>query len=154
MIPNEIIDLADFFKYCMNVDPTVRDSHDGLFFHGWCRSRITPYLIDGKIKRPEYFVENAVYSLKDYLQFCLSYDGMTTLELESKIHKLIKFINNHKNDLVDLIEQNNNIFPSLSDTKHCEKLTEHWNDKAYETHEEELNAEAEEDESETTSESS
>jgi regulator of replication initiation timing len=128
----EINDLADFFKYCLNCGCWTRDVHDkNMPFHGWMRCRITPYLINGKVKDPN-FIDALVYTITDYFEYCSCFESMGSPELKIKTERLLNYIKLHKNDLVPIIEENAELFPTDNDLKHTNIIEEHWNDKAYE----------------------
>lgn len=156
----ELHDLSDFYKYCMNTVMGIREpgqfnpesdyykySNNAVYlrkgqmdptqetvieWHAWMRCRITPYLVNNKVVKPDYLVENLLYSLTDYLEYCSCFSGRKSTDLDLKTARLIKFIESNKDNLVELIEGSAYLFPSVNDTKHANKLDEHWNDCIYE----------------------
>lgn len=129
----QLFQLSEFYKYCLNVCPEFRNDENWAHFHGWCRCKMTPYLNNGKIIDSDKFIEKLAYSLTDYSEFCnCFFTSMNSDELQNKIKNLLIFIENNKNDLVNLIEKHSHLFSSFEDTMHSNKLEEHWNDKAYE----------------------
>lgn len=150
-IPKEIYDLADFYKYCMNTvlgmrkngminintvnykyNDTInctKDHETAIEWHGWTRCSITPYLINNKVIDSESLIKNLKCSLMDYWGYSNFYTSGRSDE--SKVKKLIKFVNDTKTNLIDMIEYNAHLFPNETDKDHANILIEHWDDYMY-----------------------
>jgi hypothetical protein len=134
-------ELSEFFKHCMNVGGCMRNeyNHEGPpLWNGWMRIQITPYLTDGKLdyyrEKPdnEYwnkreddawiFKNCLLYTIQDYIDYgkCIGY----SINRAEKLLMQVKEFNNE--ELVNIIENNSNNFPTINDYNHSNIIQEKW----------------------------
>lgn len=130
--------LADFYKHCLNVAGHIRPNNShGPSWCGWMRCKIIPYLIDGKVygyvdsnlveakDNNDYkFKELLLYTLQDYIEFISISDYYD----DDKIKYLITEVKNmSQNDILNMIETNNDKFPTYQDCDNNNILEESFN---------------------------
>lgn len=125
-----IQELAEFYKHMLNICHccrTVNGVDTSPAFCGWMRNRVTPYLTNGLVVDDHnVFVDNLDFTVEDYMEWLeFNHQGGSKKMIE-RTSKLLNFIRTTPN-LINLIENNSNLFPTEQETTHNNLLAENWN---------------------------
>lgn len=131
---NQMKNLGEFFKHCLNVGSNVRNYNNfpnSPLWFGWMRCRIKPYLVNNvlEINNPDEFKNDLFYTLEDYFQYCQIFNIINDINKE-KIEVLLNYINTTPVEI--LIEKINNyavFFPDIEETTHFYVLQEDFNNR-------------------------
>jgi len=148
-------ELSEFFKHCANVGGNMRYISDkvqeGPKWCGWMRCRISPYLNNSKLDyhktKPNMMLDEntditdlfyekdgwvfkncLIYTLTDYSEYIAGLNSGSD-EAIKRTHNLINEIQKYtSDDLINIIESNSTLFPSIDDSYTDSVLNEHWNE--------------------------
>ena len=131
--------LGEFFRHCLNVGGCTRpNGHTSPLWCGWMRCKITPYLINGKVHpyfvgvkgdKARKFKNILLYTLQDYIDYisCFSYKNDNTIKTTNDLLNILDKMD--ENDIISMIEDNKDKFPSQSDCNNDNVLDEKYNTK-------------------------